>query len=173
MPFTKSSLVTHKSIIQNPHKTLRLSAKVLEKTDFESGLVKKVIQKMDEALDGTPDGIAIAAPQINESYRIFVISKQVLTLPDYKNIERYYVNPNIIKTSGSRNWKEEGCLSVRNIYGKVHRYKKVTLSYLDEYGNSKEKQASGLLAHIFQHETDHLNGILFCDSAIEMHEIED
>jgi peptide deformylase len=64
----------------------------------------------------------------------------------------------------------EGCLSVRPLYGKVRRATKATMEAYDENGKKFTKSGSGLLAHIFQHETDHLDGILFIDKARDIHE---
>jgi peptide deformylase len=82
-----------------------------------------------------------------------------------------FINPQITKFSKEKKWMEgEGCLSVRWVYGKVERATKVTLRAYDEYGNVFERGASGLLAHIFQHEVDHLDGILFIDKAKDLEE---
>jgi peptide deformylase len=66
----------------------------------------------------------------------------------------------------------EGCLSVRWLYGKVYRSTRVTLEYYNEKGQKKTRGASGILAHIFQHEVDHLNGILFTDKAKDLKEFD-
>jgi peptide deformylase len=66
---------------------------------------------------------------------------------------------------------EEGCLSVRYLYGKVRRSKKATIEAYNEHGKKFTAGASGILAQIFQHETDHLNGILFIDKAKQIEEI--
>lgn len=83
-----------------------------------------------------------------------------------------FINPVIVKESREKRWMEgEGCLSVRWIYGKVRRSTKVTLKAHNERGELVERGAGGLLAHIFQHEVDHLNGILFIDKAKDLEEI--
>jgi len=80
-----------------------------------------------------------------------------------------FINPVLTKESREKRWMEgEGCLSVRWIYGKVRRSTKVTIRAYDENGVLFERGASGLLAHIFQHEVDHLNGILFIDKAKDL-----
>ena len=81
-----------------------------------------------------------------------------------------FINPKILKLSKEREWLPEGCLSVRWLYGKTYRSKKVILTAYDEKGKKLKRGASGLLAQIFQHETDHLNGILFVDHAKDIRE---
>ena len=66
---------------------------------------------------------------------------------------------------------EEGCLSVRWLYGQVDRSERVTLRAYDEKGKKLERGASGLLAQIFQHEVDHLDGILFTDKATQIEDL--
>ena len=130
---------------------------------------------MTEALESQGDGVAIAAPQIGESLRIFVVSGKELKNADknYKGSEDYlvFINPEIIKTSKEKQEVEEGCLSIRWKYGKVKRAKKVTLRAYDENGKVLERGASGLLSQIFQHEIDHLDGILFVDHATDIKDI--
>lgn len=84
-----------------------------------------------------------------------------------------FINPVIVKESKEKKWMEgEGCLSVRWVYGKVRRSTKVTLRAYNEHGQVVERGASGLLAHIFQHEVDHLNGILFIDKAKDLEKVD-
>ena len=84
-----------------------------------------------------------------------------------------FINPVLTKMSKEKKWMEgEGCLSVRWVYGKVQRSTKVTIRAYDEFGRAFERGAGGLLAHIFQHEVDHLNGILFIDTAKDLEEVD-
>jgi peptide deformylase len=134
---------------------------------------------MSNSLDSQYDGVAIAAPQIGYSYRIFLVSgnifdknfmrgKKTETKEIIKNL--VFINPKITKLSKEKEWMPEGCLSVRPIYGKTYRSKKATVEAYDEMGVKITRGASGLLAQIFQHETDHLDGILFIDHAKELRE---
>ncbi len=82
-----------------------------------------------------------------------------------------FINPEIIKSSHKRSWIPEGCLSVRGLYGEVSRADKVTVRAYNELGKIFTRGGSGLLAQIFQHETDHLNGILFIDTARNIEEV--
>ena len=81
-----------------------------------------------------------------------------------------FINPKISKLSRDKDWMPEGCLSVRWLYGKTFRSKKATITAYDENGQKFTRGASGLLAQIFQHETDHLNGVLFIDHAKDVKE---
>jgi peptide deformylase len=83
----------------------------------------------------------------------------------------YFINPVIVKKSRETQVLEEGCLSIRYLYGKVRRSKKITVRAYDENGVLFERGASGLLAQIIQHENDHLDGILFVDKAMDVEEI--
>ena len=81
-----------------------------------------------------------------------------------------FINPKISKLSREKEWVPEGCLSVRWLYGKTFRSKKATIMAYDENGKKFQRGASGLLAQIFQHETDHLKGVLFIDHAKDIKE---
>ena len=81
-----------------------------------------------------------------------------------------FINSKISKLSREKEWMPEGCLSVRWFYGKTLRSKKATITAYDENGKKFTRGASGLLAQIFQHETEHLNGILFIDHAKDIKE---
>jgi peptide deformylase len=79
--------------------------------------------------------------------------------------DEVYINPSILKMSRGRKDKHEGCLSIRGQWGMVPRAEKATITAYDEHGKKFTRGASGFLAHIFQHETDHLNGVLYIDTA--------
>lgn len=121
-------------------------------------------------MNSQEDGVAIAAPQINESLRIFLVSPKAYR-KNAKEVETVFINPKITKLSQEKEFMVEGCLSVRWLYGEVMRSKKCTLEYYNERGEKKVKGASGLLAQIFQHETDHLNGILFDSKARRLEDL--
>lgn len=162
-------------IIQRENPTLRAVAKPVDPEDIGSSRIQTIIKKMIIALESQDDGVAIAAPQIDESYRIFIVSKKAFELSArHKNRAGKHmicINPVITKLSKDRKLLEEGCLSVRYLYGKVSRAHKATISALDEHGKPFTLGASGLLAQIFQHEIDHLDGILFIDKAKNLEEI--
>ncbi len=172
-----------KKILQQEEKVLRLKAKEIPLAEISSPKIKKVLKEMSESLKSQNDGVAIAAPQIGYSLRIFVVAGKIFE-EDYLDKRKrkvtekaskdkagspiadlVFINPKITKLSKDKEWVPEGCLSVRPLYGKTHRSKKATVEAYDENGKKFTRGGSGLLAQIFQHETDHLNGILFIDHA--------
>lgn len=99
-------------------------------------------------------GVGLAANQIGVARRVFI------ALPDEKAKPIAFINPRIIRKSGVI-IEQEGCLSLPGHYEKVRRFSKVTLAALTPEGKSVEVEAEGLLARIFQHETDHLDGYVY------------
>lgn len=162
-------------IIQKEHPTLRATSREVPVAEISTPTIQKIIEEMIIALESQDDGVAIAAPQIGKSYRIFVVSHKVFEItPGHKHRRgknMVFINPVITKLSKDKKNLEEGCLSVRYLYGKVARSHKATIEALDEAGLPFTLSASGLLAQIFQHEVDHLNGILFIDKAKNVEEI--
>lgn len=181
-------------IVQKEHAVLRGHAQAVPVEKIGGEYIKNVLKEMKTALDAQDDGIAIAAPQINIPLRIFLVSKKIhkieqeerdarvktravklpenSTSPDYeKKKDLVFINPEIIKLSKKKYWIPEGCLSVRWLYGKVFRSDKATIRAYNQNGERITRGASGLLAQVFQHETDHLNGILFIDVAKDLEEI--
>lgn len=136
---------------------------------------------MKTALNREHDGVAIAASQIGVPLRIFIVSGRTFTYeenPDQESAgghlaplvntdypDMIFINPEIAKLSRKKKWLQEGCLSVRWLYGEVPRATQATVNAYDENGKYFTRGASGLLAQIFQHEIDHLNGKLFTDTA--------
>jgi len=106
-------------------------------------------------------GVALAAIQIDQPYRIIVIRNDF----DNKDDKTFavFINPEIVKREGEVQEDYEGCLSVEDIYGKVPRYAKVRMRALDEQGRQVRVRAEGFLARVIQHELDHLSGKLFVD----------
>lgn len=174
-------------IVQNGNPVLRKVAKEVSIVDINHRDIQKILKDMSQALHSQDDGVAIAAPQIGVSLRIFVVSGRIFdedfirgTKPEEEKVKEniakvhhkdlVFINPIFKKISKDRKLMAEGCLSVRPIYGKVRRATKATVEAYDENGNKFVKDGSGLLAHIFQHEIDHLDGVLFIDKARDMHE---
>jgi peptide deformylase len=162
-------------IVQEPNKILRGIAKIVPISDISSPEIQKVISDMKQAMNSQRDGVAIAAPQIGISFRIFIVSDKILKEVDvsYKSIGKdlVFINPEITKFSKDKHDVEEGCLSIRFKYGKVPRSIKASIKGYNELGEKVERGASGLLAQIFQHECDHLDGILFIDTAYDIQDI--
>ena len=182
-----------KKILQQQEKVLHKTANEVPVADIKNKKIQNVLKEMSLALEGQEDGVAIAAPQIGYSLRIFVVSGKIFTenfaqdredrllnkntpppnLPLIKgevNKDLVFINPKISRLSREKEWLPEGCLSVRWLYGNTFRSKKATVTAYDENGKKFTRGASGLLAQIFQHETDHLNGILFIDHAKDIRE---
>jgi peptide deformylase len=177
-----------KEIVQKNDKVLRQKAKEILVKEITTPKIKKVLKEMSLALKSQEDGVAIAAPQIGYSLSIFIVSGKIFhkdfgktPSSDFSLSSReeeissaakdlVFINPKISKLSREKEWVPEGCLSVRWLYGKTFRSKKATIVAYDENGKKFTRGASGLLAQIFQHETDHLSGILFIDHAKEIKE---
>ena len=165
-------------IVQKGADVLREKAKEIPLSDIGSPFIKGVIRSMHEALASRDDAVAIAAPQLGHPIRMFMVSKRVFIAEAGETEEKsvgaedvVFMNPVITKRSRKKVEADEGCLSIDGWYGKTKRSEKVTLRAYDEAGDPIERGASGLLAQVFQHEVDHLNGILFDDHAIELFEI--
>jgi peptide deformylase len=166
-------------IVQEPNEVLRGTAAPVSLEKISSAEIQTIIGNMKKALHGEPDGVAIAAPQIAAPVRIFVVAGFIFDLKK-KNIgatkspDKVFINPEIIKSSKEMKWMSgEGCLSVRWIYGTSKRHKQVTVRAHDETGKLFTLPASGLLSQIFQHELDHLDGILFIDHAKDIRHMTD
>tara|TARA_B100002051_G_scaffold147570_1_gene139650 strand:- start:14940 stop:15455 length:516 start_codon:yes stop_codon:yes gene_type:complete len=165
-----------KLVAQN-HPALHTIADEVTPEDFADGTVDKIVKDMKKAIktydvDGYA-AVAIAAPQIGIAKRIFLVADQNSERDDVALPDLVAINPKIIKYSKKTHLLSEGCLSVRDTYGTVIRHKNVTMRALDENGEEYERGAGGLLAQIFQHECDHLDGTLYVDRAEEVWHKED
>lgn len=118
-------------------------------------LIKEMFLTMDEA-----NGVGLAAPQVGIAKRFFVAMSD-------DDVERVFINPVITKTSSELSEYEEGCLSIPGVYETIVRPKAVTISALDINGKPFTLDAEGLLARIVQHESDHLDGVLYIDRGDE------
>jgi peptide deformylase len=164
-----------KEIVQDGAAVLREIAVPVPEDMFGTPKLAGIIADMKDALDPHLEGVAIAAPQIAVPYRIFVVRKD-RTIPPPPMEEgvtheplppehEVFINPEIEKTSRRRAKMEEGCLSVHGVYGTAKRHERVTIRARSENGSRFERSGGGLMAQIFEHEIDHLNGILFIDHA--------
>lgn len=161
-----------RKILQKDDPKLRERSREVSPEEITSPYIKGVISDMKEAMHNEEDSAAIAAPQIGELVRIFIISRSVLhKKSEEEKRDLVFINPQIIKRSQSKSMIEEGCLSVRWLYGEVERHEKVTIEALDERGVKVVYGASGIIAQAFQHEIDHLDGILFIDKATNVRDI--
>lgn len=168
-------------ILQEPHKILRETAQEIKPEEIKSKDIQGLLKDMSETLAAIDIGVGLAAPQIGKPLRIFLVSGETLaTKRDKKKIdlEEYkkhkasrkwkhlvFINPKIIRTFKEKKLLPEGCLSVDKLYGQIERPKRVVVQAYNEEGKKFRRSASGLFAQVIQHETDHLNGILFIDKA--------
>ncbi|MCW9054648.1 MAG: peptide deformylase [Candidatus Pacebacteria bacterium] len=162
-----------KKIVQEGDPVLRKKAEPVDPKDINTDAFRSLLKEMHESLKTKEHGVALAAPQIGVSKRVFVVSPTVFEEDKRDTAHLVYINPEITKLSKKRTAMEEGCLSVEGRYGTTKRAEKATIHALDEDGQPFTVGASGLLAQIFQHETDHLNGVLYVDHASETYEIEE
>lgn len=155
---------TKESIITLPNEHLRQRSK---KVGIVSEDVRNLINDMTSAtLDWEASrehevGVALAAVQIDVHMRVVVIRNNIEDKKD-KSFQ-IFINPEITKYEGEIESDYEGCLSIKNIYGKVPRHTKVRIKALDQNGKQIRLTAEGFMARIFQHEIDHTNGIVFID----------
>lgn len=160
------------SIIQKGNKVLRQKAKEVPIKEIKSKKIQNIIKRMTEILSAAKDGIALAAPQIGESLRIFIVKDPPLQNANAKEgplrPPLVFINPALEKISKKTQLVSEGCLSTMKIYGVIKRAEKVKITAYDENGKKFTRGASGLLAQIIQHEMDHLEGVLFVDKAIRL-----
>lgn len=161
-------------IVQTGALVLRQKAAPVLKEEFGSKALLATIKKMEKALAKEKFGVAIAAPQIGVSKRIFVVADKAFEKDaeeikeKHSAIKKIFINPEIIRLSKKKKEMAEGCLSVRGKYGSVLRHEKASVRAQDIDGTQFTYQGSGLLAHIFQHECDHLDGILYTDKASQL-----
>lgn len=161
-----------KTFFGNP--ILREPARHLTVEEIKSAEIQQLLKDMFEYMDAHPAfGVGIAAPQLNVPLAISVITiKPTDYRPDTDEVRMAIINPEIVQCYGRTTAMWEGCLSLGFKegdeeqdfpYAQARRYKKIRLRYIDEAGQQQERDFDGLLAHVIQHETDHLNGILFVD----------
>lgn len=133
--------------------------------------LEELIADMQETMKNA-QGVGLAAPQIGKDIRLFLIDAAPFAeneeLDDeerdfLRDFKRTFINPEIVEEEGDEWAFTEGCLSIPNINEDVYRPETIRVKYLDENFNEKEEELSGLPARIFQHEYDHIEGILFTD----------
>ena len=175
-------------IVEDGHPALRQEAIEVPKEEIKGKYIQELINHMSKVLASQIDGIGLAAPQIGVPLQIFIVSGKMFLTSDERDKlmeaekkkkkhgikipeDMICINPVITKASKDKKWMDgEGCLSVRWFYGKVQRSLRVTIKAYDKEGIMFTRGASGILSHIFQHEVDHLHGILFIDKAKDVKE---
>lgn len=154
-----------RKIETTPSSILRKKAKKVFKIDNK---IKKLILDMKETMQES-GGIGIAAPQVGESLRIIVVELKGGKRKNGEEMPTFpltvCINPEIKKCSKKTEIGEEGCLSVPDLWGSVERFKDIELVAEDENKKQIKISASDLVARVFQHEIDHLDGILYTDRA--------
>jgi peptide deformylase len=145
------------------HPVLRAKARQLEKADIRSAVIQKLIDDMIETMTEY-HGVGLAAPQVHEGVRLFVAALDSGDADDEEESEVIAViNPEIIAIGSDIVEDWEGCLSIPDIRGRVPRARQIKLRALDRTGARIELSAHDFPARVIQHETDHLDGVLFFD----------
>ncbi|MCP4785636.1 MAG: peptide deformylase [Fuerstiella sp.] len=143
-------------IVNFPHPALRWKSKDVNRIDAQ---LKNWIAQMFDLMYAAR-GIGLAANQVGLPYRLFVINPSAD--PAEKELEQVFINPQIIKRNGSED-AEEGCLSLPEIYGPVTRAERITVEAFDLTGENFAYELGGIHARVVQHESDHLDGVMFTD----------
>lgn len=158
-----------REIVFLPEPILRRKAKPVTKFDKElQTLIDDMIETMREA-----PGVGLAAPQVNISQQLAVIEYAEGEDEEEENEDAppkpkklfVIINPEIVKTSEEKVMGIEGCLSIPGLQGEVERYESIQVKALNRHGKPVKLKVDGWMARIFQHEIDHLNGVLFTDLA--------
>src|SRR5215470_4771748 len=142
------------------HPVLRERARPLDKSDIRSAAFQKLIDDMIDTMHEY-HGVGLAAPQVHEGLRMFVALLD--EDPDAKSETAVIINPEIIPDGSAIEEGWEGCLSIPDIRGMVPRYTDIRLKALDRTGRTIELPLKNFPARVAQHETDHLDGVLFFD----------
>lgn len=149
-------------VVTLPTKTLRDRSRELEVSEITTPEFQAFLDKLVETMF-VEDGVGIAAPQVGNNIRAIVVNTEAGP--------ECYMNPELVKKSEAMVDSEEGCLSVPGKFGLVKRHKKVTVRALNRHGRKVEFEAKQFPAIIFQHEVDHLDGVLFIDKADKVVEV--
>ena len=147
------------------HPVLRERGRPLETSELRSPRVQKLIEDMIDTMREY-NGVGLAAPQVHESVRLFVAL--LADDPDEGTSAVVIVNPEIVSNTSARQEGWEGCLSIPDIRGLVPRFTDITVKALDRDGRPTELRLRDFPARVVQHETDHLDGVLFFDRMTSM-----
>ncbi|OHA00651.1 MAG: hypothetical protein A3C07_04330 [Candidatus Sungbacteria bacterium RIFCSPHIGHO2_02_FULL_47_11] len=179
-------------IVKEPNKVLRKQAREIPIRNIQTPHIQLLVSQMKETLKNTKDGVGLAAPQVGESLRIFIVSEEAEEIDKVRGEKweekreewkktgekpyevrewKYYVfiNPVVKKVSRKKLDGPEGCLSVPGKFGQVRRHEKITIESHDEHGKKFVRGTSKFFARVIQHELDHLEGILFIDKTDTLH----
>ena len=162
-------------IVTLPDPVLKRKAKPITKFDKD---LQTLIDDMIETMRDAP-GVGLAAPQVNISEQLIVVeysedddeeeeAEDAEEKPEKPKKLFVMINPEIVKTSEEKVLGVEGCLSIPGIQGEVERYEAIQVKGLNRFGRPQKLKVDGWMARIFQHEIDHLNGILFTEIATRL-----
>ncbi len=151
-------------IVKYPHPTLRHKSKSIRRVTAE---LRKIVREMFDLMYEA-NGIGLAANQVDLPFRLFIVN---LAAKADEGEELVFINPVISRPKGTDE-KEEGCLSLPGLYAPVKRPERVTFNAYGLDGTEISLELDGLMARVVQHETDHLDGVLFIDRLSMTHEIE-
>jgi peptide deformylase len=152
---------------------LQTPARRLTVKEIKSPEIQELIGNIRYTLKNKKLGVGLAAPQVGELVAISVIDfKPTVSRPGVGTFSQVIINPEVVEGIGKKESMWEGCLSFgaanSPVFAKTMRYKKIQARFHDEQGVLHEEALSGFAAHVFQHEADHLSGILF-PSRVEDH----
>ena len=147
------------------HPVLRELARTIEKSELKDPLFQKLIDDMIETMHEY-HGVGLAGPQVHEGLRLFVAMLD--DDPDSNGEAIAIINPEIIPNASDKREGWEGCLSIPDIRGMVPRFTDITVVALDRQGKKIELKLKDFPARVAQHETDHLDGVLFFDRMTSM-----
>ena len=153
-----------REIITDPHPMLRRRAKKVTHFDDE---LHTLLDDMTDTMRNAP-GVGLAAPQVNISKRVIAVEFGDEEEPEAPLVLYTLVNPQVAAFSDELVIGIEGCLSIPDLIGEVQRPHAATIKGFDRNGEQVQINAEGWLARIFQHEIDHLNGVLFTDHALRV-----
>ena len=184
-----------REIVKEPYPVLREKAREVTIAQIASKKIQDLIESMKRTLKATTDGVGLAAPQVGEGLRIFIVSDEAEEIDraeassrekkdesDSKHQRKYlmrewnyytFINPRVTAKSRKKLNGSEGCLSVPGVFGNVTRQEKITVEALDEHGKKFIRGSSRFFARVMQHELDHLEGTLFIDKAAHLVNIKD
>ena len=152
------------------HPVLRTRARALHRGEIASQVVQKLIDDMIETMLEYR-GVGLAAPQVHESVRLFIVDLDHGEAEAEEPEPIVVINPEIITVGSDLDEDWEGCLSIPDIRGRVPRTRAIKVSAIDRRGDRIELDAHDYTARVIQHETDHLDGILFFDRMRSFHSL--
>lgn len=154
--------ILRKTEFGNP--VLRAVAQRLSDDEIRSADIQTLIEDMYYTVERKKYGVGLAASQVGRSVALSVVAiKSTPSRPDLEPQSLTIINPEVVRVYGRKSSMWEGCISGLELYAQVPRYKKVRLKWMDEQAAQHEEDFDGFIAHVIQHEVDHLNGVLYVD----------